>query len=426
MVTSTPTVIAAFSKLVAAAKTTALLRLVRDLVIESLLPVSSANLADIYGVDEHSAFHLRADACAREAIGVVPRAELHGLIGLVAYSGTGGSPAQVESPGRCGSRNPGLCDGALLVNGRGHVGSVNGRLRRLRIVLGPLATLSKPIDVRRHYRHLQPFGDSASFTTWVLEQRARDVRTRNAELMSNGAASKAAPKPEAFLDVQPTAVLDSVRHELLTSPALLFPPFSTGGEAPHSDAVNYAALGSIVGSLLARHLDPVTGVNDLRGVRYGHTWYSEKSEATYLEQQHCVGHKQGSYEGIIVTDKDASENHWRFSTFAQVLAHTVGLRMAYAAFRKSVQNHSSRGVGGGSDKEAAPLGIGASGQVYDRELLFFAAYCFQLCGIVIARHVTRSLPLNARCNLPLRELPEFGNAYNCSNGSAMVPEQTCL
>ncbi|KAK8766516.1 hypothetical protein V5799_006703 [Amblyomma americanum] len=270
MVTSTPTVIAAFSKFVAAAKATALIRLVRYPVNESLLPVSSGNLADIYG----------------------------------------------------------------------------------------------------------------------------------------------------FLDVQTTAVLDSVRHELLTSPALLFPPFSTGDEAQHSDAVNYAALGSIVGSLLAlaRHLDPVTGVYDLRGDRYGHTRYSEKSEVTYPEQLHCVGHKQGSYEGINVTDKDASE----------VLAHTVGLRMAYAAFRKSVQNHSSSGVGGGSDKKAAPLGIGASGQVYDRERLFFAAYCFQLCGIVIARHVTRSLPLNARCNLPLRELPEFGNAYNCPNGSAMVPEQTCL
>ncbi|XP_077497843.1 neprilysin-21-like [Amblyomma americanum] len=293
---------------------------------------------------------------------------------------------------------------------------VNGRLRRLRIVLGPLATLSKPADVRRRYRHLQPFGDSTSFTTWLLEQRARNVRARNAELMNNGAAFKASPEPEAFLDVQPTAVLDTVRHELLTSPALLFPPFSTGDEAPHSDAVNYAALGSIVGSLLARHLDPVTGVYDLRGVRYGHTWYAEKSEATYLEQLHCVGLKQASYERINVTDKDASE----------VLAHTVGLRMAYAAFRKSAHNHSSSGVGGGSGKEAAPLGIGASGKVYDQERLFFAAYCFQLCGIGIPRHVTRSLPLNARCNLPLRELPEFGNAYSCPNGSAMVPEQTCL
>ncbi|XP_077497844.1 uncharacterized protein LOC144108498 [Amblyomma americanum] len=77
MVTSTPTLIAAFSKFVAAAKATALLRLVRYLVIESLLPVSSGNLADIYGVDERAAFHLRADACAREAIGVMPRAWEH-------------------------------------------------------------------------------------------------------------------------------------------------------------------------------------------------------------------------------------------------------------------------------------------------------------------------------------------------------------
>ncbi|KAK8762320.1 hypothetical protein V5799_026413, partial [Amblyomma americanum] len=123
--------------------------------------------------------------------------------------------------------------------------------------------------------------------------------------MTNAALHEA--KKEDFLDVQPTAVLDSVRHELLTSPALLFPPFSTGDEAQHSDAVNYAALGSIVGSLLARHLDPVTGVYDLRGVRYAHTWYAEKSEATYLEQLHCVGLKQASYERINVTDKDASE-----------------------------------------------------------------------------------------------------------------------
>ncbi|KAK8757403.1 hypothetical protein V5799_004965 [Amblyomma americanum] len=77
MATSTPTVIAAFSKFVAAAKATALIRLVRYLVNESLLPVSSGNLADIYGVDERAAFHLRADTCAREAIGVMPRAWQH-------------------------------------------------------------------------------------------------------------------------------------------------------------------------------------------------------------------------------------------------------------------------------------------------------------------------------------------------------------
>ncbi|KAH6922549.1 hypothetical protein HPB50_015482 [Hyalomma asiaticum] len=105
--------------------------------------------------------------------------------------------------------------------------------------------------------------------------------------------------------------------------------------------------------------------------------------------------------------------------------------MAYSAYHKLAKNesqpHSAGFTGIETPSSVIPtLGLGYTGEVHDAEQLFFAAYCLQLCGTVVSRNMTGSLPLNVRCNLPLREVPEFGRAFNCPSGSPMVSRDTCL
>ncbi|KAH7975510.1 hypothetical protein HPB52_002338 [Rhipicephalus sanguineus] len=147
-----------------------------------------------------------------------------------------------------------------------------------------------------------------SFTSWLLENRAAYLRDRTDEITTNsGVPSEGTYESYARLDASPNAVLDRVRQELLVPAALLFPPFTLPDSLSYSTAVNYAALGSIVASLVARHMDPVTGVYDYLGT-HNHLWYTQKSKESYTAQLRCIQFRQSSYEEADITEEDASED----------------------------------------------------------------------------------------------------------------------
>ncbi|XP_065305657.1 neprilysin-1-like isoform X2 [Dermacentor albipictus] len=416
VVTSTPTLVTTFADFMAVTKPIDLVLLVRYLAVESLLPVSSSHLVDVYSIDRREAFRLRVRACLRAAIDIMPRAWEY-----------------LFYQERLGQRYPALdaTMTSILDSAMDQYSWMDDetrqraerRLYQLRIVLGPPSAFSKHEAVQRRYKHAKPLPESMSFAAWILENRAAEMMARARELAENsGTPSMDTFEPDAFVDTVPSAVLDTMRRQLLVSPAMLFPPFVVPDDLPYSAIVDYAALGSITASLVARHLDPVTGVYDLLGIRK-ETWYTPQSNETYFNLLRCIQLRQASYEGVDVTSEEASE----------VLAHTVGLRMAHSAYRKRAEKDAGSNSGHSSGKqiplfESRPsLGIDEySGAVYDAERLFFAAYCLQLCGVVLPRGVTGSLPLNVRCNLPLREVPGFGRAFNCPNNSAMVSRDACL
>ncbi|XP_075526570.1 endothelin-converting enzyme-like 1 [Dermacentor variabilis] len=468
VVTSTPTLVTTFADFVAVTKPIDLVLLVRYLAVESLLPVSSSHLVDVYSIDRKAAFRLRVHACLRDAIDIMPRAWEH-----------------LFYQERLGQRYPALdaTMTSILDSAMDQYSWMDDetwqraerRIRQLRVVLGPPPALSKHEAVQRRYKHAKPLPDSMSFAAWILENRAAELVARAGELAEeSGTPSKGTFDPDAtsgmterfrrtlddmlpiyiasdhtqqdlvlpyFMDTVPSAVLDTMRRQLLVSPAMLFPPFVVPDDLPYSAIVNYAALGSITASMVARHLDPVTGVYDHLGIRK-EAWYTPQSNETYFNLLRCIQLRQASYEGVDVTNEEASEpppealaaskyNQPHFQP--KVLAHTVGLRMAHSAYRKRAEKNAASYSGDSSGeqipffKSRPSLGIDEySGAVYDAERLFFAAYCLQLCGVVLPRGVTGSLPLNVRCNLPLREVSQFGRAFNCPNNSAMVSRDACL
>ncbi|EEC12337.1 neprilysin, putative, partial [Ixodes scapularis] len=68
---------------------------------------------------------------------------------------------------------------------------------------------------------------------------------------------------------------------------------------------------------------------------------------------------------------------------------------------------------------------------FEEDQLFFLNYCYKFCGV--NRDVSpgkrgggSSYPVERlRCNVPLMNLPEFSNAFDCEPGAAMNPSERC-
>ncbi|XP_075740312.1 endothelin-converting enzyme 1-like [Rhipicephalus microplus] len=193
------------------------------------------------------------------------------------------------------------------------------------------------------------------------------------------------------------------------TPAMLFAPFLVE-DAPV--AVNYGAIGGIVGSLLAQSLDPSVGAYDILGRRMEQSWFSEASLNARKYTLSCISTNMETYLKDSLSDDHATE----------VLAYTMGLRFAHAAFLRKLDDNDTLMAAGEWD---GPFLSGSDVRGLNR--LFFAASCFQLCGVSLPRGVaTSALPLRHRCNMPLMNYAEFGRAFGCPAHSAMVATNSCF
>ncbi|XP_077531340.1 neprilysin-1-like [Haemaphysalis longicornis] len=416
LVTATPTLVSALCAFVHSTPEPSVetLRLVRYLLVESLLPVATGQLADVYGLGRRDAFRLRADACLRDAVALLPRAWEH----LFYEDILAQSYHAVDKLALGILKTVPAAYSWMDENTRK---STHERLHRLRVVLGP-AVLTTHSELKSQHKYFRPYTPDKGFLSWLLENRAYHLSHRTQNLLASNGTGGQRPEPPTFQDAVPNAVVDPVHQDVLVSPALLFAPFRAEDGRPFTSTVNSAAIGSLVASLIARYLDPVEGAYDFTGQRLDHSWYGGAAEATYAQSLQCIRNRQSAYEGINVTEREAAE----------VLANTMGLRIALSAFRDGNESKASDSglladpalaalmaqlSGGGSDERRPPR--------LQRERLFFAAFCFQFCGVVLPRGST-GLPLNARCNLPLREMPDFARAFKCANNSAMAAQLACL
>ncbi|KAL1460352.1 hypothetical protein MTO96_043345 [Rhipicephalus appendiculatus] len=135
-------------------------------------------------------------------------------------------------------------------------------------------------------------------------------------------------------------------------------------------------------------------------------WWPNESTKVYSEQTSCLRsvHRQALKKRSLTLDPMDSED----------LADDMGVRVAFNALRN---------ISGASEKD--------SGKVagFSELQLFFLGHCAKMCDPKVPpRERDKAKPYApnwARCVVPLMNMPEFADAFQCASGTLMNPERKC-
>ncbi len=196
---------------------------------------------------------------------------------------------------------------------------------------------------------------------------------------------------------------NSFRNEIVFPAGILQPPFFNP-EA--DDAVNYGAIGAVIGHEITHGFDDQGAKFDLQGnVK---DWWTPADLKNFQTRSECVINQFSSFEvepGLNVQGKLVA---------GESIADLGGLAMAYDAFQKSLA---------GKPRPANIDGLTAE----QRFFLGWAQVWASKYTPEFARFVTQSDPHpldRFRVNGPLSNMPEFAAAYSCKAGDPMVrPEK---
>ncbi|HEX8908730.1 MAG TPA: M13 family metallopeptidase [Anaeromyxobacteraceae bacterium] len=194
-------------------------------------------------------------------------------------------------------------------------------------------------------------------------------------------------------------------NEMVFPAGILQPPFFTRG-AP--DAVNYGAIGMVVGHELTHGFDDQGRQYDARGDLSD--WWTPSVGAEFDRRAACV---VGQYDGYVAVD-DVKLNGKL--TLGENIADLGGLKLAHASWLASR-----------AGKPAAPVAG------FTAEQAFFIGYAQSWCTAVrpeaarLRAATDPHAPPVWRVNGPLANLAAFQQAFACPAGSPMVRagEQRC-
>jgi putative endopeptidase len=196
---------------------------------------------------------------------------------------------------------------------------------------------------------------------------------------------------------------NSFRNEIVFPAGILQPPFFNP-EA--DDAVNYGAIGAVIGHEITHGFDDQGAKFDLQGnVK---DWWTPADLKNFQSRSECVVNQFSAFEvepGLNVQGKLVA---------GESIADLGGLAMAYDAFMKSME---------GKPRPASVDGFTPE----QRFFLGWAQVWASKYTPEFARLVTQSDPHpldRFRVNGPLSNMPQFAAAYGCKAGDPMVrPEK---
>lgn len=183
---------------------------------------------------------------------------------------------------------------------------------------------------------------------------------------------------------------------------ILRPPYFS--DEFHS-AVNFGALGTVIGHELAHGLDSIGRLFDSSGALRD-TW-SEASASAFEERSACLVSEYSAFAPLPGYYVNGAV------TLAENIADMGGLTIALQAF---TQEHA---------RSAPHVGVFTPSQQ------FFLAYAQYHCEnstpeLTAQRSLTDShAPAEARVNVALANTPAFANAFGCSIGDPMVRRDPC-
>ncbi|KAH9365577.1 hypothetical protein HPB48_019626 [Haemaphysalis longicornis] len=180
----------------------------------------------------------------------------------------------------------------------------------------------------------------------------------------------------------------------------------------HPDVFNYAGLGFILGGLLFNAIDAKGSLRDADGVLQ--PWWSNSSREQFSSAVQCL-------EELFQLDS-------RF--IREEIGETVATCVAFSAYERHVEEVEAA-RSGLWDRLAAWLTwpvwlIGRTEYEFADDQVFFLNRCFCFCSRIQSLLDTAEWTSPAqRCNLPLKNSPEFWRAFGCRRGDQMRAETSC-
>lgn len=188
-------------------------------------------------------------------------------------------------------------------------------------------------------------------------------------------------------------------NEIVFPAGILQPPFF---DPNADDALNYGAMGSVIGHEMTHGFDDQGSQFDAKGNLIN--WWSEADLKAFKERAECIINQFSSFEvekGLNVNGKLVA---------GESIADLGGLVIAYAAFQKSM--------------EGKPRPADIDG--FTPEQRFFLGYAHGWATNMrpeYARQLTLTDPHplpKFRVNGPLSNMPMFAQAFKCKQGDAMA------
>lgn len=264
-----------------------------------------------------------------------------------------------------------------------------------------LSTFKRKIgspDVLRGYKGLSV--SNKSYAQNVMNSRKFQV-SRNVEDIGK-------PVDKTRWGMTPPTVnayYSGVFNEIAFPAGILQPPFFNF-EA--DDAVNYGAIGGVIGHEISHGFDDSGSRFDADGNLK--MWWTSDDRKKFEERAACVVNQFNEYEvqpGLFIDGK---------LTLGENIGDFAGLTVAYEAFKKSM--------------EGKPRPANIDG--FTPEQRFFLGWAQVWAGKYTpeaerlqVKTNTHSLP-RWRVNGPMSNMPQFKEAFGCKEGQKMVRKDACL
>ena len=191
------------------------------------------------------------------------------------------------------------------------------------------------------------------------------------------------------------------RNEIVFPAGILQPPFFYTNA---DDAVNYGAIGAVIGHEMTHGFDDQGRQFDANGNL--RDWWSKKSAEEYNKRRKSVVAQYNAYEALPGLHVNGE------LTQGENIADIGGVKLAYAALQKALAKHPeerTKEIDGFTPEQRFFLSFAAiwRSKIRDED---------QKLRLNTDPHS----PAHFRVNGPLSDLPEFQQAFNISNNSPMV------
>ncbi|ABF43516.1 endothelin-converting enzyme [Candidatus Koribacter versatilis Ellin345] len=197
------------------------------------------------------------------------------------------------------------------------------------------------------------------------------------------------------------------RNDINFPAGILQSPFYAGGA---DDAVNLGGIGVVIGHELTHGFDDQGRKFDAQGNL--RDWWTAEDGKAFEERAKCVSDE---YSSFVSVKDDKGEVHLNGKlTLGENTADNGGLRLAYAALMKLINNDDSKKVDG-----------------YTPSQRFFISFAQVWCQNVTPQQarqlalVDPHSPGEWRANGTVRNFEGFYKAFGCKEGQPMVPTQGC-
>jgi putative endopeptidase len=200
---------------------------------------------------------------------------------------------------------------------------------------------------------------------------------------------------------------NSLMNEIVFPAGILQPPYF---DLTADDALNYGAIGAVIGHEMSHGFDDQGRKFDLHGNLTD--WWTEVDAKNYTDRANCV---EQQFSGFRVEEVSLNQNGKL--VLGESIGDLGGLKIAWLAFQKSMQDKPRpANIDGFTPEQRFFLGWA---QVWGRK---------QTPESMRQQILTDPHPLGRfRVNGPLSNMPQFAEAFNCKLGDAMVrpPDKRC-